>query len=184
MIDQKIITHLKSFEWDKILEKGNMIEDLNDRQWRFIKGLVAELIVEKHSGPDGLKYVGQDHKDFEWPTYNMSVELKSQLSGGMYKKSGQLASKFSIKFNNSQGTNKHISIPPDQVADLLIVLRNDGAFALDKKTVMNNLTAKGDGFDLTVTNNDIVELTGNISIKSNTSYNFKEKIINGIREVI
>ena len=70
--------------------KGNKLEDLNDRQWRFIKGLVIELIVEKYSGEDGLTYVGDSFKDYFWKKYNLTVELKSGLSGSMYGKKGNL----------------------------------------------------------------------------------------------
>lgn len=183
-IPPEILTHLREFDWVQIITKGNQLDDLNDRQWRFIKGLVAELIVEKHSGPEGLQYVGEDHKDYVWPKHNVTVELKSQLSGGMYGKKGGLNKTFSIKLNNSLGTNKHEHVPPEQVADLLLVLRNDGAFVLDKQTVIAKSKQGGDGFEVIVGSHDIVEITGKISISSTTNLNLKEKIQNAIREVI
>ena len=184
MIKKEIIDHLKSFEWDTIIAKGNKLEDLNDRQWRFIKGLVIELISEKHSGPDGLVYVGAEHKDYDWPKYNLSVELKSQLSGPMYNKNGQLKKSFTVKLNNSNGTNKKEKLDKSQVADLLLVIRNDGAFVVDQKTVMTNSKAKGDGFESRLNRNSIVELSGRITVDNTHSLNIKQLIQDAIKSVI
>lgn len=179
-----VINALKSFEWEDIIAKGNMLEDLNDRQWRFIKGLVAELIVEKHSGPNGLKYVGADHKDYDWPKFNLSVELKSGLSGSMYGRRGNLNKHFGVKFNNSNGTNKKDKLDSSEVADILLVVKNDGAFAVFKDDVIRCSRKTGDGFVVILTRNDIIEITGKIAVNSTVNLNLKEKITNAIREVI
>jgi hypothetical protein len=184
MIRPDIISALKSFEWQDIIAKGNKLEDLNDRQWRFIKGLVVELVVEKHSGTDGLKYVGEDHKDYDWPFFNLTVELKSGLSGGMYGKRGQLKKSFNIKFNNSNGTNKRNKLAASEVADLLLVIKNDGAFVVDRDTVIKRSRKGGDGFDVILDRGDIVELTGKITINNSDTLNLQERITNAIREVI
>jgi len=183
-MDSIIIDALKQFEWESIITKGNKLEDLNDRQWRFIKGLVAELIVEKHSGSNGLKYVGENHKDYEWQIFNLSVELKSQLSCSMYGKKGATCKNFTIDLNNSRGTNKKDKLDCNEVADILIVIRNDGAFALDKETVIKHSIKTGDGFDVRVSKNDIIELTGKIVVNNTNSLNLKERITDAIREVI
>lgn len=184
MITQAVIDHLRSFEWDQIIHKGNCLGDLNDRQWRFMKGLVAELVVEKHSGSQGLKYVGADHKDYDWPAHGLTVELKSQLSAGMFIKRGELRLTYTIKLNNSLGTNKRDTLPPEQVADLLIVVRNDGAFVIDRETVLRNAHKGGDGFMVIVTNSEIVDLTGKITVSSVGNFNLRAKITDAIREVI
>lgn len=184
MINQQITDHLKSFEWSEIITKGNGLEDLNDRQWRFMKGLVAELITEKHSGPDGLVYVGEDHKDYDWPKYNLTVELKSQLSGPMYNKNGQLKKCFTVKLNNSNGTNRKSSLDPKEVADLLLVVRNDGAFVVDKETVIANSKSNGDGFESTLTRDQIVEVSGQIKVNKTSSLDIKRRIQDAIKSVI
>lgn len=183
-LDQKILDALKNWEWQDIITKGNKLEDLNDRQWRFMKGLVIELIVEKHSGPDGLIYVGEDHKDYDWPLFDKTVELKSGLSGSMYGKKGQLSKNFTIKFNNSNGTNKKDHLDPSEVADILLVVKNDGAFVVDKDTVIRCSRKGGDGFEVRLFKTDIIELTGKIIISNTDNLNLKERLTNAIREVI
>lgn len=183
-MDNQIVQALKNFDWQNIIERGNGLEDLNDRQWRFAKGLAAELIVEKYSGENGLKYVGQDHKDYDWPSTGLTVELKSGLSGSMYGKKGNLCKRYSVKFNNSNGTNKKDQLNSNEVADILLVVKNDGAFAVDKETVIRCSKKGGDGFEVILTQNDIIPLTDKIVIDNAKSFNMKERLMNAIRTVI
>lgn len=182
-MNKQILDDLKKFDWQTIVDFGNSLDDLSDSQWRFIKGLVAELAVEEH-GEDSLTYVGEKHKDYDWPKYKVSVELKSQLSGPMYGKKGPMLKNYTIKLNNSNGTNKKETLTDDQVADILIVVRNDGAFALDKKTIMANAYRGGDGFEVKVSNDKIIELSGPIKHQTTYTTNLKEVITNAIREAI
>ena len=183
-LSQEIIDALRKFDWHQIIDKGNKLEDLNDRQWRFIKGLVIELIVEKYSGQDGLTYVGDMFKDYYWKKYNLNVELKSGLSGSMYGKKGNLNKNFLIKLNNSNGTNKKDTLSPDEVADILIVIKNDGAFVVDKNTIIRCSKKTGDGFDLMLNRGDVIQLTGKLYPNTMNNLNLKEKIMNAIRSVI
>jgi hypothetical protein len=183
-MNEDIVKAFKSFDWQDIITKGNQLEDLNDRQWRFIKGLVIELIVEKHSGKKGLKYVGADHKDYDWPHFDVTVELKSGLSGSMYGKKGQLNKNFNIKFNNSNGTNNKAKLEAAEVADYLLVVKNDGAFIADRDTVIRCSKKGGDGFDVQLSKADITEITGKITVNNSTNLNLKEKLTDAIRAVI
>ncbi len=178
-----ILQDLKAFNWQTIVEYGGALDELNDRQWRFIKGLVAELTVEKHA-VNGLKYVGEDHKDYDWPAHNVTVELKSQFSGPMYNKKGTLKPNFTIKLNNSNGTNKKATLDPNHVADILVVVRNDGAFALDKATVLANARHGGDGFEVYVLPSQIVEISGRIIPVTKHVSTLKQDITNAIRKAI
>jgi len=81
MLSTKVLDDLKSFKWQKVIDIGNTLDDLSDHQWRFMKGFIAEILVEECSG--SLVYVGDIHKDYDWPKHNLTVELKSQLSGPM-----------------------------------------------------------------------------------------------------
>ena len=182
-MDPKILDDLKGFDWQTIIDFGQSLDDLNDRQWRFIKGLVAELTVEKNA-VNGLTYVGRDHCDYEWPAHGITVELKSQLSGPMYTKKGSLKSNFTIKLNNSNGTNKKSMLDPNEVADILLVVRNDGCFALEKSDVLSNAKKSGDGFEVHVSANQITEISGKITNKTKYQTNLKEKIENAIRQEI
>lgn len=181
MLTKDILTDLKSFEWNEVIKKGKGLDDLNTREWRFIKGLIAELILEKHSQGQ-LKRVGQIHKDFDWSKHNLSVELKSQFSKKMYDKKGRICKNFDVKLNNSNGTNKEI-LPQENVSDLLIVIRNNGAFVIDKQTVIDKAKYQGDGFSVILSESDIVEITGKIEVDPDNS-NMQEMILNGIRERI
>lgn len=177
------LADLKSFNWQTIIEYGGSLDELNDRQWRFIKGLVAELTVEKHA-VNGLTYVGKDHCDYEWPMHNITVELKSQFSGPMYTKKGRLKPNFTIKLNNSNGTNKRATLNPNDVADVLLVVRNDGCFALDKAMVLANARHGGDGFEVYVLANQITEISGRITPVTKHNSTLKQDITNAIRRAI
>lgn len=182
-MDAKVVQDMKKWDWNKIITIGNGLDDLNDAQWRFMKGLVAELAVEANAGKQGPKYVGEAHKDYDWPKHKVSIELKSQLSAAMYKKKGGLKKNYTIKLNNSNGTNKHTKVPADQVADYLIVVANDGAFVLDKATVIELAKPGGDGFSVVVSSDRITELTGQLKVQAQ-SLNLKQKISDAIRDAL
>ena len=184
LLSQDVIDDFRKFDWHQIIDKGNKLEDLNDRQWRFIKGLVIELIVEKYSGQNGLTYVGDSFKDYYWKKHNLSVELKSGLSGSMYGKKGNLNKNFLIKLNNSNGTNKKDTLESNEVADILIVIKNDGAFVVDKETILRCSKKCGDGFDLVLNRGDVVQVTGKLYPNSSNNLNLKQKIMDAIRNVI
>jgi len=178
-LNSKIIDDIKNFSWQKTVQYGNSLDDLNDAQLRFLKGLAIEHALAKYSGKDGLVYVGLAHKDYDWPKYQLTVELKSHLSRGMYGKKGKLSKHYLIKLNNSNGTNKKV-LPPDEVADILIAVYNDGAFAVDKETVLKNAKCNGDGFVLKLHKSDIIEISGRILITEKTSSNLKTIVLNAI----
>lgn len=186
-MNQEILEALKQFNWQTIIDYGQSLEDLNDRQWRFLKGLVVELTIEKNA-VDGLVYVGQDHCDFVWPKYNVTVELKSQLSGPLYGKRGGIAKQISIKLNNSNGTNKQIALDPQQVADILIVVRNNGVFALTKDTVLKTAYCGGDGWEVRLDRDlhlsEIYLLSGAVTRHTVYQSKLKEKVLDAIRQEI
>lgn len=184
MINSEVISALKSFNWNEIIAKGNQLEDLNDRQWRFMKGLVSELIVEKYSGENGLKYVGADHKDFDWPHYDLTVELKGGLSGSMYGKKGRMKKTFSVKFNNSLGTNKKEKLESNEVADILLVIKNDGAFVADRDTVIKYSKKGGDGFEVELPRDSVTEITGKVTVNTDNNLNIRKLIQDAIKQAI
>lgn len=176
-----VIEDLKKFNWQKIVDYGNSLSEFNDAQWRFLKGLIAELCVEFYSN---LVYVGENHKDYDWPMHKKSVELKSQLSDRMYCKNGKLKKNYEIKLNNSNGTNNQKTLPPEHVADYLIVLRNDGAFVIDKNIVLTYAAKQGDGFNLKIPNTVITEISGRIKQQTAYNNNLKTLILKAIRDDI
>ncbi len=160
---KKIIDDLKKFDWQFIIDQGNSLDDLNDSQWRFIKGLYLELTVADQDTT--LEYVGEKHRDCIWHKHKLDVELKTQFSTSMYTKKEGLRKNFSIKLNNSNGTNKKATLSPSEVCDIIVVIRNDGAFLVDKDTCLKYAKSNGDGFELNVSSNLVTELSGVISKK-------------------
>lgn len=195
----KVINDLKQIDWQKIIDYGCSLDDLNDHQWRAIKGYVMELAVEKNST---MKYVGKIHCDFDWPLHNITVELKTQLGkeGGdgfwkTYKKTGEvrLRKRIDVKINNSRGTNKKTTLTTGAVADIVIVIRRDGVVAFDQSTVIKYGVHLGDGFEMRVPVEQVNQTIpgGNIIIGPITSSNkykrittLKQDIIDAIRNNI
>ena len=177
-----MVDDLRAFEWNKILSLSASLDDLNDRQWRFLKGFTVETITEIFS--TGLVYVGDVHKDYDWPKHNLTVELKSMTSGPMYGKRGAPRKNFTIKLNNSNGTNYSTVLPDADVADLLIVVCSNGAFALDRETVIKNAKSGGDGWTVTVNRSDIVELSGNVKLLKIQQINIKNMVTEAIKKYI
>lgn len=180
-LSQETVTDLKSFDWQSIIEYGNSLDAFNDAQWRFFKGFIAEITIDA-DGEETLKYVAQPHKDYDWDKYQCSVELKSMLSNQLYKKDGSLRKSYTIKFNNSNGTNKQETIPEDHVADILLVVANDGAFVVDKETVMKHVSKQGDGFSLVLPNEVVTEVSGKVPVKTTWKNTLRQQIEDLIRE--
>lgn len=182
-MNQTIIDDLKAFDWQKIIDYANSLDDLNGAQLRFLKGLAIETAVEKFSGND-IKYVGEPHRDFVWPKHNdISVELKSVVSHKMYDKHGAIRNNLpGIRLSNSIGTNKSKVLDPNNIADLLLVVLQNGAFAVDKATVLTKAAHSGDGWYLEVTKDDLVELSGCINKKVDYNTQLAESIRNAIKQ--
>lgn len=176
-----IINDMKNFNWQKIIDYGNGLDDLNDAQLRFVKGRAVELAIEKFADND-LKYVGEKHKDYIWPKHNASIEAKSQFSAKMFDRKGNLKEDFDIKINNSNGTNKKTVLSKDDVADYVVVVRKDGAFAVDKNTVISRSNGDGDGFSCKVKKDEITLLTGRLTANPIASRNIGQGIDRIIRE--
>jgi hypothetical protein len=182
-MNSNIVTDLKSFNWQIITNFGATLADLNDAQLRFAKGLAVELAVEKHSN-NHLIYVGEEHKDFDWNGKSDTVELKSQLSASMYTKKGKLRKNYTIKLNNSNGTNTKKVLDPAHVADVLLVVRNDGSFAIDRDTVLTYAKSQGDGFVVKIDSDIITEISGPVTVTNVKPSSVKAAIYNAIRTAI
>lgn len=179
-MDKKVINNLKKLNWQKITDYGRSLDELNDGQYRFAKGLAVEFAVEKFSNNE-LKYVGEHHRDFIWNKYKMSAELKSQFSARIFDRHGKMKKDFDIKLNNSNGTNKSTKLNPSHVADIIIVCRKDGAFVVDKKTVLEKSRSQGDGWVLTVTPADVTLIAGPLTQKETFTPGIKDAIHEAIR---
>lgn len=181
-MNEQLVKDLQALNWQTIIDFGNSLTDLDDAQWRFLKGLIVELTLETYSD---IRYVGEVHRDFVWKRHNVDLELKSQLSLSMYtSKQKKLCKTFNLTFNNSYGTNEAKTLDPKNVADVLIVVRNDGAFAIDKKTVLAHCVKKGDGWVLKIPSAKITNLTQRIEQKVQYQNTIKQDVIALIKQAI
>ena len=168
---EKITSELKKIKWQSIIEYGLSLNDLNISAFRFTKGRAIELAVQVFSD-NALIHKDEIHKDFDWIASGLTVELKSQLSASMYNKDGKLKKNFSVKLNNSNGTNKKTSLTENEVCDIIIIARNDGVFFIDKQTTLKYAKAGGDGFSVEVSKDNIFEITSLVTTKNT----FKSKL--------
>lgn len=182
-ISNEDLLTLRSFDWKKIITIGKSLDDLNDRQLRFAKGLAIELSIEVFSGTTEFVYVGdrEAHKDFDWG--DKSAEGKTLCSFEMYTKELKLRKTFNIKLNNSNGTNKS-KLNPDHVADYIIAIYSDGAFVIDKETAIKNAKYQGDGFNIQINRSEITEITGPMKDIKPVNLDLKNKIIDCIKTAI
>ena len=180
----RAVKELKKFNWDNIITKACSLSDFNDAQWRFMKALIIELCIEKHSNGN-LKYVGANHKDYDWLKLKMSVELKSNTSCTMFGKRGKLRKKYTIMLNNSMGTNTKVTLDKSEISDIIIAVFADGVFAIDKGTAIDHLIMKGDGFSIVIPSDKITLVYKNPDVIKDTSIaSLKNDIMNLIRSKI
>ena len=66
----------------------------------------------------------------------------------------------------------------------MIVVRNDGAFVLDKKTVLKHAKVQGDGVVVKVPKAAITEVSGRILCENTYNNNLKQLIMDAIRNDI
>jgi hypothetical protein len=181
-LHSEIIEDLKKFNWQFIIDYGNSLGQLNDKQLRFLKGFVCEQLVASEDST--LELIRDDHRDFIWHKHNVSVELKSQFSMTMYSKKGDLRKTYTIKFTNSNGTNNKNKLSVNEIADYTLVLRSDGSFLLDKNTVIKNLIKTGDGFDLKINKHQLIELSGSINQQVKYYIDLENELLTSIRSSI
>jgi hypothetical protein len=183
-MNQDVIDDLKKINWEVVLKFSNTLSDLNAAQWRFAKGTAIELCIEKHSN-GMLTYVSTKHKDFDWTSRNLTVELKSQMSAKTYDKNGNLQEFFEFKLFNSNGTNKVTTITNDLVCDIVILPRSNGVIAVDRDTVIKNAILNGDGCVVRLPKSEVVEITKMVEPEKNASVSgLKDILLNAIKNAI
>jgi hypothetical protein len=181
-INDQIVNDLKKFNWQFVINYGNSLEELNDRQLRFLKGFVCEELIA--SQDPTLKCLREDHRDFTWEKHGLDIELKTQFSFKMYDKQGSLLDISNIQFTNSNGTNTKKTLDPKFICDLTLVLRSDGAVIADKQTVMDHLIKTGDGFRLNIPKEKAVEISGRVLPNAKYTTDFKSLLSKAVRESI
>ena len=79
------------------------------------------------------------------------------------------------------GTNK-AALDPVIIADVLVVVLRDGAYAVSKEIVLANAKHLGDGWELKLTKSNIVELSGRILTKNKYNTNISKAVKTAIKE--
>lgn len=182
-ISGDIIEKLKTFNWQKVIDIVPILENLNDAQWRFLKGFILEIATEKYSQNE-LIYVAQPHKDFDWPSEKLTIELKSLTSKNFYKNNNQLRSTFNIKLNNSNGTNNKNQLVENEICDILIIISRDGVFCVSKEVVLQKAIKTGDGFSLKLNADDLIKITDKLLPATSNQLDFRKIINEVIRQYI
>lgn len=182
-MDDKFVAKCKKINWQKVINVCKSLDDLNDGQLRFLKGRFIELLVESES-KNFLSYVGEKHKDYDCTSFKYTVELKSVTSQQLYRKDGSLRKGNSIILNNSMGTNKKSVLDAKDVADYLVIVKSDGAVLVDKQTILKTAKSNGDGFVVKLEPNDVVELSGMLSVNFKYSISIKNEMDSLLRNII
>lgn len=155
-LDENVVSQLKTWDWDFIIDFGyNTISHLRGGQMNFLRGTLVEELISRQDTK--LEIVRQDHKDFHWHRYDVSLELKSQFNMSMYNKGGRLKEEYKVNLCNMRSMRK---IKPDQICDIVLVLRKDGAFIVPKNVATQNIVQKGSKVDIIVGSSQIIEISG------------------------
>ena len=120
--------------------------NLNDRQWRFLKGVFVEMAVANYSNGE-LTYVGdlEEGCDFIVNKLNIRIEMK-YVVGCIFSGNNLCQKKMTseIKLMNSNGTNTHAGLP-DKYADYLLIVDLNGAGLISKENLIKYIKICGDG---------------------------------------
>jgi hypothetical protein len=155
-IDSKIISNLKSFDWDFIIDFAlNHVSNIKGNQYNFLRGSLIESIVNEQD--EQLEFVGENHKDFKWHRFNVTVECKSLLNNTMYDKRGKLKDNFSVKLCSLRSKRK---IKPEEICDIILVIMKDGSFIIPKNVAVHNTVQKDKQIDIVIGSNHIIEISG------------------------
>jgi hypothetical protein len=161
-IDSKIISKLKSFDWDFIIDFGfNKVNHIKGNQYNFWRGTLMEQIVALQDTK--LKFVGGDthHKDFDWERFGVTLELKSLLTKEMYTRRGALKTNFKLNLTNLRSTRE---LKESEICDIILVIMKDGAFIIPKQIAFQNRIQNGKKVDIIVPSKYIIEISGRKSL--------------------
>lgn len=155
-IDAEVISKLKSFDWDFIIDFAlNHVGKIKGNQYNFLRGGLIEDVIGEQD--DQLVFVGENHKDFRWDRFGISLESKSLLNNTMYDRRGKLKDNFSIKLCSLRSKRK---IRPDEICDVILVIMKDGSFIIPKNIAIHNTVQKDKQIDIVVASNHIIEISG------------------------
>ena len=91
---------------------------------------------------------------------------------------------FNFKLNNTNGTNKKEHLTENDVSDIILLVKNDGVFCVEKKTVLKNAKKTGDGFVLPLLKTDLIKITNRIFPNTSKNVNFKKIVKDALQASI
>lgn len=156
-----VIDILKSIGWQRFITLVDSVgNELNDRQWRFLKSTVLELGVASYSG-GLLTHVGETENgcDFIIPSLNnIKVEMKYQTDV-LYPVKGMNMREYTkeIKLMNSMGTNTHTDLP-EGYADYLLIVDKRGVAVIHKNSLKQFLKINGDSISTRIPSSQLVQI--------------------------
>jgi hypothetical protein len=159
---EQAVQNLKSWNWDFIIDFGfNTVSHLRGGQMNFMRGTLLEQLISKQDKQ--LECVRENHRDFIWHKYNISLELKSQFNQSMYNKGGRLKDEYKVHLCNMRSMKK---IRQDQICDLVLVIRKDGAFVITQDLAYQNRRQPASDVDIILGPKQIVEVSGYKSLST------------------
>lgn len=155
-ISSEVVAKLQSFDWDFIIDFAlNHVSKIKGNQYNFLRGGLIEDVIGEQD--DQLIFVGENHKDFRWDRFGISLESKSLLNNTMYDRRGKLKDNFTIKLCNLRSKRK---IKSNEICDVILVIMKDGSFIIPKNIAIHNTIQKGNQIDISVASNHIIEISG------------------------
>lgn len=157
-IDAKVISQLKSWNWDLIIDFGlNHVNNIKGNQNNFWRGGLIEKIIARQD--DTLDFVGtkEYHKDFFWNRFKITMENKSLLNTTMYDRRGKLKPVLKVKLCSLRSKRK---IKKEEICDIILVVMKDGSFIIPKNIAIHNTVQLDKQIDIVVASNHIIEISG------------------------
>lgn len=157
-LDEKIVYQLKSWEWDFIIHFGlNHIGKLKGKgsQYNWLRGDMVEDVIGTQD--DTLEFVGENHKDFHWHLFDISLECKSLLNNSMYDRRGRLKDSYKVKLCSLRSKRP---IKESEVCDIILVVMKDGSFIIPKEAAIKWASQKGQQVDIEIDSQHIIEISG------------------------
>ena len=157
-IDAKVISQLKSWNWDLIIDFGlNHVNNIKGNQNNFWRGGLIEKIIARQD--DTLDFVGtkEYHKDFFWNRFKITIENKSLLNTTMYDRRGKLKPVLKVKLCSLRSKRK---IKKEEICDIILVVMKDGSFIIPKNIAIHNTVQLDKQIDIVVASNHIIEISG------------------------
>lgn len=153
-----VIAKLKSFDWDFIIDFGfNKVNHIKGNQFNFWRGTLMEQVIATQDKQ--IKFVGGDehHKDFNWERFGITLELKSLLNKQMYTRRGALKPSLKLNLTNLRSPR---DLTESEICDIILVIMQDGAFAIPKQIAFQNQIQKGNKIDIDVPSKYVIEISG------------------------